>query len=68
MIPVYVPNLMDSSSKLLDVVLMNRILHQAIPDLDSSVKKVIVYYIKTSTDEDEIRRFTPADDQYHRGD
>lgn len=61
MIPVYVPNLMDSSSKLLDVVLMNRILHQAIPDLDSSVKKVIVYYIDI-TDEDEIRRFIAADD------
>ena len=61
MIPVYVPNLMDSSSKLLDVVLMNRILHQAIPDLDSSVKKVIVYYIDI-TDEDEMRRFIAADD------
>ena len=61
MIPVYVPNLMDSGSKLLDVVLMNRILHQAIPDLDSSVKKVIVYYIDI-TDEDEIRRFIAADD------
>lgn len=61
MIPVYVPNLMDSSSKLLDVVLMNRILHQAIPDLDSSVKKVIVYYIDI-TDADEIRRFIAADD------
>lgn len=61
MIPVYVPNLMDSSSKLLDVVLMNRILHQAIPDLDSSVKKVIVYYIDI-TDEDEICRFIAADD------
>ena len=42
-IPVYVPNLMDSSSKLLDVVLMNRIIHQAIPDLDHNIKKVIVY-------------------------
>lgn len=60
-VPVYVPNLMDSSSKLLDVVLMNRILHQAIPELDSSVKKVIVYYIDI-TDEDEIRRFIAADD------
>lgn len=45
MIPVYIPNLMDSSSKLLDEVMVNRILHQAIPDLDSNVKKVIVYYI-----------------------
>lgn len=38
-IPVYVPNLMDSSIKLLDEVLMNRILREAIPDLDSSVKR-----------------------------
>ena len=49
MIPVYVPNLMDSSSKLLDEVLMNRIINEAIPDLDSSVKKVIVYYVDISS-------------------
>jgi len=61
MVPVYVPNLMDSSSKLLDVVMMNRIIHQAIPDLDSSVKKVIVYYIDI-TDEAEIRQFIKDDD------
>ena len=61
MVPVYVPNLMDSSSKLLDVVMMNRIIHQAIPDLDSSVKKVIVYYIDI-TNEAEIRQFIKDDD------
>lgn len=61
MVPVYVPNLMDSSSKLLDEVMMNRIIHQAIPELDSSVKKVIVYYIDI-TGEDEIRRFIREDD------
>ena len=61
MVPVYVPNLMDSSSKLLDLVMMNRIIHQAIPDLDSSVKKVIVYYIDI-TDEAEIRQFIKDDD------
>lgn len=44
-IPVYVPNLMDSASKLLDKVTMNRIIHQAIPELDNDIKKVIVYYI-----------------------
>lgn len=60
-IPVYVPNLMDSSSKLLDTVLMNRIIHQAIPDLDASVKKVIVYYIDI-TSEEEIRKFIAEDD------
>lgn len=60
-IPVYVPNLMDSTSKLLDVVLMNRIIHQAIPDLDASIKKVIVYYIDI-TGEEEIRKFIAQDD------
>lgn len=60
-IPVYVPNLMDSTSKLLDVVLMNRIIHQAIPDLDANIKKVIVYYIDI-TSEEEIRKFIAQDD------
>ena len=60
-IPVYVPNLMDNSSKLLDVVTMNRIIHRAIPDLDSSIKKVIVYYIDI-TSEEEIRKFIAQDD------
>ena len=60
-IPVYVPNLMDSSTKLLDVVLMNRIIHQAIPDLAHNIKKVIVYYIDI-TDEAEIRKFIAEDD------
>lgn len=60
-IPVYVPNLMDSTSKLLDVVLMNRIIHQAIPDLDAGIKKVIVYYIDI-TSEEEIRKFIAQDD------
>ena len=60
-IPVYVPNLMDSSTKLLDKVLMNRIIHQAIPDLDSSIKKVIVYYVDI-TSEEEIRKFISEDD------
>ena len=61
LVPVYVPNLMDSSSKLLDVVLMNRIIHQAIPDLDSNIKKVIVYYIDL-TSEDELRKLIAEDD------
>lgn len=60
-IPVYVPNLMDSSSKLLDTVLINRVIHQAIPDLDTSVRKVIVYYIDI-TSEEEIRKFIAEND------
>ena len=61
MIPVYVPNLMDSSTKLLDEVLINRIIHEAIPDLDPSVKKVIVYYVDI-IDKAEIEKFIKDDD------
>lgn len=60
-VPVYVPNLMDSTSKLLDKVMMNRIIHQAIPDLERSIRKVIVYYVDI-TNEEEIRRFISEDD------
>lgn len=60
-VPVYVPNLMDSSSKLLDIVTMNRIIHQAIPDLDSGIRKVIVYYVDI-TDEAEIYKYIKEDD------
>ena len=40
---------------------MNRIIHQAIPDLDASVKKVIVYYIDI-TSKEEIDKFIKDDD------
>lgn len=59
-VPVYVPNLMDSTSKLLDKVMMNRIIHQAIPELESNIKKVIVYYIDI-TSEEEIMQFIKDD-------
>ena len=59
-VPVYVPNLMDSSSKLLDEVMMNRILHEAIPELPSDIQKVIVYYVDI-TSEEEIYRFINED-------
>ena len=60
-VPVYVPNLMDSTSKLLDTVLVNRVIHQEIPELDASVKKVILYYIDLSS-KAEIRKFIAEDD------
>lgn len=43
--PVYMPDLMDSSSRVLDVVTLNRIINDAMPQLPPSVKRVIVYYI-----------------------
>ncbi|MBO7439333.1 MAG: site-specific DNA-methyltransferase [Bacteroidales bacterium] len=59
-VPVYVPNLMDSTSKLLDEVMMNRILHEAIPDLPDDTKKVIIYYIDI-TSREEIENFIKND-------
>lgn len=56
MMPVYLPNLMDSSTRLLDKPLMNRIIREALPDLPDDTKRVIVYYIDI-TDHDEIEQF-----------
>ena len=56
MLPVYLPNLMDSSTCLLDTALMNRILKEAMPDLPDGTKKVVVYYIDI-TDIKEIKQF-----------
>lgn len=61
MIPIYTPNLMDSTTKLLDIPMMNEIIHKAIPDLPDGVKKVIVYYIDIN-DIDEIEKFIEEDD------
>lgn len=43
--PVYLPDLMDSTSRVLDVVTLNRIINDAMPQLPASIKRVIVYYI-----------------------
>jgi adenine-specific DNA-methyltransferase len=56
MMPVYLPNLMDSTTRLLDRPLMNRIIHEAMPDLPDDVRKVIVYYIDI-TDRQDIEAF-----------
>lgn len=45
LVPVYVPNLLDSSQKVLDEVLINDILNKGISELPEDIKKVIVYYI-----------------------
>ena len=45
MMPVYLPNLMDRTTRLLDKPLMNRIIREALPDLPEDTKRVIVYYI-----------------------
>ena len=45
MMPVYLPNLMDGTTRLLDIPLMNRIIREAMPDLPDDTKRVIIYYI-----------------------
>ncbi len=56
MMPVYLPNLMDGSSRLLDKPLMNRIIREALPELPDNIKRVIVYFIDI-TDRAEIEQF-----------
>lgn len=43
--PVYIPDLMDSSSRVLDIVTLNRIINDAMPQLSPTTKRVIIYYI-----------------------
>lgn len=56
MTPVYLPNLMNGSTRVLDKPLMNRIIREAMPDLPDNTKRVIVYYIDIDNRE-EIERF-----------
>lgn len=44
-VPVYVPDLINSQQKLLDIPLMNTIVNQELHNFEIDVKKVIVYYI-----------------------
>ena len=55
-VPVYVPNLIDNTTKILDVVMINKIINQEIIKLDESIKKVIIYYIDI-IDRKEIEKF-----------
>ncbi len=56
LVPVYVPNLLDHSTKVLDIPLMNRVINEAMPDLPEGVKKVIVYYVDVEN-EPELKKF-----------
>lgn len=44
-VPVYVPDLINSQQKLLDIPLINTIINQELHNFEIDVKKVIVYYI-----------------------
>lgn len=45
LIPVFLPNLLDHTQKILDKPLLNRILNEALPDLPDEVNQVIVYFV-----------------------
>jgi adenine-specific DNA-methyltransferase len=64
LVPVYIPNLLDHSTRVLDIPLMNRIINEAIPDLPENTKQVIVYYIDID-DEKELLKFI---DEYNNTD
>lgn len=56
LVPVYIPNLLDHSTKILDIPLMNRIINEAMPDLPDGTKKVIIFYVDIEN-ETELKKF-----------
>jgi adenine-specific DNA-methyltransferase len=56
LVPVYVPNLLDHSTKVLDIPLINRIINEAMPDLPDGTKQVIVFYVDIEN-ETELKKF-----------
>lgn len=44
-VPVYVPNLLNTQEKILDIPTINTIINQELQNLEVNAKKVIVYYI-----------------------
>ena len=56
LVPVYIPNLLDHSTKVLDIPLINRIINEAMPDLPDGTKQVIVYYVDIEN-EAELKKF-----------
>ncbi len=63
MMPVYLPNLLDSSKRMLDKSEMMNIIHKALPDLPEDVKRVIVYYVDIE-DIDVMRKFIKSENRY----
>jgi adenine-specific DNA-methyltransferase len=55
-VPIYVPDLINSQQKLLDIPLINTIINQELHNFEIDVKKVIVYYIDIE-DYAEINKF-----------
>src|SRR5690606_27576461 len=55
-VPVYVPNLLNTQAKVLDIPTVNTIINQELQNLEINVKKVIVYYVDVD-DYNEIQQF-----------
>jgi len=58
-IPVYIPDLRDSTKKVLDIVAINEIINKEIHNFDTfggEIKKVIIYYVDI-VDFDKIKKF-----------
>lgn len=62
MMPVYLPNLLDESKRVLDKSEMMNIIHKALPDLPDEVKRVIIYYVDVE-EINELRQFIEAENQ-----
>lgn len=60
--PVYLPNLLDGSKRVLDKSEMMNIIHKALPDLPDEVKRVIIYYVDVE-EISELRQFIEAENQ-----
>jgi adenine-specific DNA-methyltransferase len=54
--PVFLPDLKDSHSRVLDKPMINHIVKEALPDLPEDTQRVVVYYVDVE-DIDEIKRF-----------
>lgn len=55
-VPVYVPNLLNTQEKVLDIPTINTIINQELQNLEVNAKKVIVYYIDID-DQKELEKF-----------
>ena len=62
MMPVYLPNLLDGSKRVLDKSEMMNIIHKALPDLPDEVKRVIIYYVDVE-EINGLRQFVEAENQ-----
>jgi len=55
-VPVYVPNLLNTQEKVLDIPTINTIINRELQNLEVNAKKVIVYYVDVD-DINEIEKF-----------